>query len=230
MYITCPKCSTNFVIKKDQIGPEGRKTKCSKCQHIWLAKLPTLNSANKEKRIKDPITANKNITTSKKSEENSKKPTKNIVAENKLYNLNDRLLPTIVKQENNHPSSLCIHQWILLLILMLTIILSEVIDFGHFKYNKNFLISDIKVTKLNNDDIVVNCRIQNKTHTSSNVPIIRLRFYDKNHKIIYRSLIENKTTKIEPDESIVLTKEFQIKDVYTLDATLGSKLDFAIRY
>ncbi len=35
MYITCKKCSTSFVVRVDQIGPFGRKVRCSKCKHMW---------------------------------------------------------------------------------------------------------------------------------------------------------------------------------------------------
>jgi len=38
MYISCPDCSTKFVISPDQIGANGRKVKCSKCGTIWHQK------------------------------------------------------------------------------------------------------------------------------------------------------------------------------------------------
>ena len=39
MYISCPKCDTNFTVLPEQIGNFGRKVKCSKCGHIWHQKL-----------------------------------------------------------------------------------------------------------------------------------------------------------------------------------------------
>ena len=36
MYISCPKCDTKFIVNQNDIGPEGRRVKCSRCSHIWL--------------------------------------------------------------------------------------------------------------------------------------------------------------------------------------------------
>jgi predicted Zn finger-like uncharacterized protein len=43
MYIFCPNCRTNFVISNDLIGPEGKKVRCSKCQHVWYQKYKQFN-------------------------------------------------------------------------------------------------------------------------------------------------------------------------------------------
>ena len=37
MIITCPECSTNYLITIESIGANGRKVKCAKCTHIWFA-------------------------------------------------------------------------------------------------------------------------------------------------------------------------------------------------
>ena len=38
MIISCPSCSSNFALPSNAIGEKGRKVKCSKCDHVWLAK------------------------------------------------------------------------------------------------------------------------------------------------------------------------------------------------
>lgn len=40
MIIACPQCKTGFFVPPEKIGKDGRKVKCSKCQHIWLATVP----------------------------------------------------------------------------------------------------------------------------------------------------------------------------------------------
>lgn len=39
MYIACPNCQTKFIVSNNQIGINGRRVKCSKCNHIWYQKL-----------------------------------------------------------------------------------------------------------------------------------------------------------------------------------------------
>lgn len=41
MFITCPECSTRYVVKADAIGAEGRKVKCAKCDHKWHQDPPS---------------------------------------------------------------------------------------------------------------------------------------------------------------------------------------------
>ncbi len=35
--ILCPSCSAAYQIKPEKIGPQGRKLKCAKCGHVWVA-------------------------------------------------------------------------------------------------------------------------------------------------------------------------------------------------
>lgn len=69
MIIACPKCSAGFFVNPQQIGTNGRRVKCSKCQHVWNATIP-LHSAAKEthehhfavaERVHKPIPAGSNL-------------------------------------------------------------------------------------------------------------------------------------------------------------------------
>ncbi|MFK8035367.1 MAG: zinc-ribbon domain-containing protein [Hyphomicrobiales bacterium] len=40
MKIACPNCSTKYTLKEQALGTSGRKMKCAKCEHIWLALPP----------------------------------------------------------------------------------------------------------------------------------------------------------------------------------------------
>ncbi len=37
MILTCPECTTSYEAPAELLGPTGRKVKCHKCSHIWLA-------------------------------------------------------------------------------------------------------------------------------------------------------------------------------------------------
>ena len=41
MIVQCPSCSTRYNLPEDKIPPQGAKVKCSRCEHVFVAKLPT---------------------------------------------------------------------------------------------------------------------------------------------------------------------------------------------
>lgn len=51
MKIACPNCSTKYSLKEQALGASGRKMKCAKCEHVWLA-LPPAEIAS-EKSIEE---------------------------------------------------------------------------------------------------------------------------------------------------------------------------------
>jgi predicted Zn finger-like uncharacterized protein len=36
MILTCEKCSKRYLVKDEEIGPEGRKVRCVACNHTWV--------------------------------------------------------------------------------------------------------------------------------------------------------------------------------------------------
>ncbi len=40
MILSCPNCQTRFSVQAQNLGPAGRKVRCAKCSHVWLAQQP----------------------------------------------------------------------------------------------------------------------------------------------------------------------------------------------
>lgn len=41
MILTCPRCAARYVVGEDQVGPQGRKVKCTACGEVWRATQDT---------------------------------------------------------------------------------------------------------------------------------------------------------------------------------------------
>lgn len=40
MKLTCPACTTRYLVDPRAIGAAGRKVRCARCKHVWLARPP----------------------------------------------------------------------------------------------------------------------------------------------------------------------------------------------
>lgn len=40
MILTCPSCSTRFVVPPAAIGPDGRRVRCAQCREVWFVEPP----------------------------------------------------------------------------------------------------------------------------------------------------------------------------------------------
>jgi predicted Zn finger-like uncharacterized protein len=45
MLIVCPKCTTSYQVEPSSLGPGGRSVRCTRCQNLWFAAVPTVVTA-----------------------------------------------------------------------------------------------------------------------------------------------------------------------------------------
>lgn len=50
MILTCPECTTRFLLPAEALGASGRKVRCSNCQHIWYQE-PEEGAGGEEEQI-----------------------------------------------------------------------------------------------------------------------------------------------------------------------------------
>ena len=43
--VNCPACDAQYQLDEAKVGPAGRKLKCAKCGHLWVAMKPVVEVA-----------------------------------------------------------------------------------------------------------------------------------------------------------------------------------------
>lgn len=54
MIISCPACSTRYVVPESAIGVDGRTVRCAKCKHSWFQDGPELDLSEAEQIVPAP--------------------------------------------------------------------------------------------------------------------------------------------------------------------------------
>lgn len=53
MKIQCNSCTKTYLVSSEQIGPFGRKVKCTNCNHIWHEHLEEASSKSHSANIQE---------------------------------------------------------------------------------------------------------------------------------------------------------------------------------
>jgi len=177
MYITCPKCSTSFVVTADQIGESGRKVRCSKCKNTWRAMLPAAYKSQSLNPDSDIL----------------KTPESGIHLP---------VLSPLVKRKKSTPALYALFALFIMAIVMIFTVngvdLSKIISF----HNQDLKISEVKLYQLSPNEILARYKIANHNSKPSAIPYVRIRLYDHANKLLDTRRISLDNTVLEPNESL----------------------------
>ena len=205
MYIACPECDTKFVVKPEQIGKEGRKVKCSKCSHVWHHKLAD------QLRI-EPIRTQPLVTT----------PLGNGI------NL-PALLPIKIQPYLYVMPVVMIG----LIIFMIIMVFPTSLGINTLLNSNNLSIKDVQVQNQKDlDKITISYKVHNSAATIVKMPLVRIRFFDKNGKIIDSKIDDqNNNVDMSPKQGIQINTEFvpAPSAADSIDIMIGNKIDFILR-
>jgi predicted Zn finger-like uncharacterized protein len=204
MYISCPECDTRFVVNSEQIGTHGRKVKCSKCAHIWHQRL--------DKHLKiEPV----------------------------LESLS--LVSTPLMKGVNLPALLPIKiplylyglpVFLIGMIIFMTITLfQDSFELHSVLNDKDLSIRDLQIT--NNKElgkIIVNYKVLNSSTNNIKMPLVRIRLFDKNNRVINSRIDNHSDINLSPSQNISISTEIPVPpSTENIDIMLGNKLDFILR-
>ena len=201
MYITCPGCKTRFAVAAEQIGNNCRKVKCSKCFHIWQQHPP------EQLRVEPKIESS----------------TKTLPLGNGV-NL-PVLLPVKI------PAHLLYGLPILLvsmIIFMFTILFQDNFVLPSILNTKDLIISDVSYQRTLGKT-TINYKVTNLSNKSIKIPLIRIRVFDKNHRLINFRIDDHSNIKLSPSQNVVINTELENVPLHAnIDIMIGNKLDFIL--
>lgn len=213
MYLTCPECYTSFVIKPEQIGPKGRRVRCSRCSHGWFAPAATSGFTGDAPKFQ--------ILKSDKASKHKEQfnPGVNLPA----------LLPT------NIPFYL----YLAPILLAIAIFFSSAIFFVEkFPFlsltsaHRELKVKDIHIAyDRDYGNIIAKYKILNKSKGSLSLPSIRIRLLDANHRILKSHVASEASSSLAPKQFVSMRTRFSEapSNVEYIDITLGNKLDLLLR-
>jgi predicted Zn finger-like uncharacterized protein len=204
MYIACPECDTKFVVTSEQIGKHGRKVKCSKCSHIWHQRL------DDQVRVEPTLTM-PSVTT----------PLGNGVN-----------LPALLPIKIPHYLYMTPVLMLGLIILMLAMLFPNNLGFESLLNSNDLHIKDIQIENQKYlEKITVAYKVHNTSLKEVKMPLVRIRLFDKNNRII-KTLIDDHTDRdMAPNQFIKIEAEFVPAPpaADSIDIMIGNKIDFIIR-
>lgn len=214
MYITCPSCNTSFLIDETQIGPNGRKVKCSSCQYLWLA-MP-----NNIQQDHQSFINKQDIEPQRRALNYAPEPGIN--------------LPVIVPNYTPLISQLIVLCTIISVILLGIIGASEKLSWHHIYNNKTqFLTASILNAKIDHKSNIARIKynITNKGEQAVKAPLVRVQMLDKDQNLLSSYITNKSDIVIYPHDSLTLETNIPATDqkVKSTLLTLGDKLDFFVK-
>lgn len=213
MYLTCPECYTSFVVSADQIGPKGRRVRCSKCDHAWFASP-----------VKSKISTKTNLSFNKADR---------VGKDNEKFEPGVNL-PALL------PINIPFYLYFLPIILLCAVIFSSLLIFserleflGINQVSQDLSVHDVNIAYNKNvGNIIASYKIVNKSEKPQQLPLIRIRLLDQNHRVLTKPHVANESNaKLESKQFVTVTTNFSDAppNVEYIDITLGNNFDFFLR-
>lgn len=206
MYIACPECNTKFAIKKEQIGENGRKVKCSKCSHIW-------HYTPKKQKPESPTIKHKE-TLSQPTPARTK-PIKGV----NVPALRPKKIPSYLP-------------WIPSLLIGFIVIVS-IILFNSSLLNHNPLeLRNMQITKDTDlGKLTVTYKVYNSSDKELKMPLVRVQLIDNNNNILKSRIDDHTHLTIAPNKCVQVKTEFSPvpESAENINILIGNKLDFLLQ-
>jgi len=212
MYLTCPECYTSFVVQASQIGPKGRRVRCSRCSHGWFAP-PAKSGSGSDWAF---------------SISNSDRVGKPVEKFQTGINL-PALLPIRI------PAYLYITPILLALAIFFTsmVLFQDKLPlFGVIGTSKSLKVHDISIAyDKDHRNIIANYKIVNESSEAVPLAPVRIRLLDKNHRTLKSHIASESKSSLAPKQFVTIRTRFSESptNVEFIDITLGSKLDLLLR-
>ncbi|AIL65451.1 zinc finger-like domain protein [Rickettsiales bacterium Ac37b] len=221
MIITCNKCNTSYLVEVESIGINGRKVKCLKCSHIWMAIL-------NEEQLKELSSKETEIIQSDPSED-VEKPIEGITS-----------VPALMQPKVSPVLKIVPVMLLILLLLMSGLFYNhKIIEYvpsassmyiAAGLYPSNGLIIDNVVVKEEQEQYSISYVIKNTNDIEIYMPLVRVTvFDDKKNNVAYQK-VKIKHKLLEPGESYVNNTNILIPDNATyIVVDLGNKWELFLR-
>ena len=222
MYIKCPSCTTSFVVTAAQIGPKGRRVRCSKCNNGWFVE------AQHEPQYE---------TYTEEARRNAVEPA-SIIPDRVGGAPNYSFMPG-VNLPALLPINIPLYLYILPTLLSIAIIFSCMVLFqdklsflGLSGTSDSLSVHDINIDYNRKDGaIIASYKIVNADQQFVPVPLNRIRLLDKDHRPLKTHITHNPNVDLAPKQYVGIRTNFADAppNVEFIDIALGNRLDFILR-
>lgn len=219
MILTCEACHTNYMVKPDAIGPQGRQVRCVKCGHEWL-QMPVSDDATVASVI-----ANEVSPAPKAVEPVPQGSALPVVKDIQPAPLWLKLLP--------FPLALCTLAFYAIIDHSRVIVhypgLTSVYEAIGLEQDMGVVLSDVKLVKLNVEKnarpaYVLQWKMRNDAEVDKVLPSVEVSLLDEQKDSVYDLQLTSPGTEIKPGQSLEFKHRLTDMDASYVRLDIGSKI------
>ena len=241
MFITCQNCNTNFIIDPNQLGDQGRKVKCSKCQNVWYHKITSNENIISNIRSTDNNTFHSNSTEDSIIEDNNiNKPDPNNISSTIYTDIRHGInLPVKIntKPQNHYTWQQFFLNFFTLLLFIVNISLIYLLSNYNDLIKKDSLFDFIKISQVGyfvdpfSNNFIIKYQLKNTALKPLIAPFIDIQLLDKDKKLISSHIDYWSNLRLPPSNTVNINTEFySIKqNVGYVNITFGNRIYFLIK-